>query len=75
MAKGVRPNVRMLFPPTKFRPIPRGRDNTDDLVEAEMRVRARMSKINHPDRTRRGSFDPQSDAAYNGNVVQAPGNQ
>lgn len=71
MAKGVKPKVRALFPPTKLRPIPRGRDNTDDLVEKEFKVRS--SKISHPDGTRRGSFDPKSDAAYNGNVVSPPG--
>jgi hypothetical protein len=58
----------------KFRPIPRDRDNTDDLQDAELAVRTRMSKITHPDnaKVRRGAFDPADNTAYNGSTVVAP---
>ena len=38
-------------------PIPRDRDNTDDLVEAEQIVHAKFSPFPHPKRGRRGSFE------------------
>lgn len=74
MAKsGVRPTITRTKPDVaSVRPIPRDRDNTDDLQEAELKVHSNF-KISHPeDKTRKGSFDPSSNTAYNGNTVIAP---
>ena len=71
--KGVRPPVKRLKPDTvALQPIPRDRDNTDDLQEAELRVHSNF-KVSHPEnKVRKGSFDPSSNTAYNGNTVTAP---
>lgn len=70
--KGVAPKVTIMNGDAKIRPIPRGRDNTDDLLDAVESVHARMGHLRHPDTTRTGSFDPQDNTAYNGNTVVAP---
>jgi hypothetical protein len=72
--KGVSARVTRMKP-TEFKvlPIPRDRDNTDDLLDAERAARSRYSPVDHPaDKTRKGSFDPSSNTAYNGNTVTGP---
>lgn len=58
--KGRRPTITRMKP-TEFSilPIPRNRDNTDDLHEAEQRVHAAASPFPHPGSkgVRRGSFE------------------
>lgn len=71
--KGVRPTITRTKPDVvATQPIPRDRDNTDDLQEAELRAHANF-KVAHPEnKVRKGSFDPSSNTAYNGNTVIAP---
>jgi hypothetical protein len=70
--KGVKPPVKILNEPSAVQAIPRGRDNTDDLLAKVEATHARYSHIKHPDSTRTGSFDPSDNTAYNGNTVVAP---
>jgi hypothetical protein len=72
--KGPAARVTRMHPTEqKIRAIPRDRDNTDDLLDAERAARARFSPVDHPaNKTRKGSFDPTDDAAYNGNTVTGP---
>jgi hypothetical protein len=61
----------------KANAIPRDRDNTLDLEIEEARTHARYSHLKAPQGTKnksatKGSFDPTSDAAFNGNTVTAP---
>lgn len=71
--KGVTPQVTIIGgQAAKVTPIARGRDNTDDLLDAVEATHARYSHIKHPDNTRKGSFDPGDNTAYNGNTVVAP---
>lgn len=72
--KGPAPKVtRMHATEQKIRPIPRDRDNTDDLLAAETAARAKHSPFPHPaNKTRKGSFDPGNNAAYNGNQITGP---
>lgn len=72
--KGVAPRItRMKKTEVKVQPIPRDRDNTDDLEEAELRVHSKASPFPHPgNKGRKGSFDSGSNAAFNGNQISAP---
>ena len=62
--KGVRANVSQTRPLiAATRPIPRDRDNTDDLVEAELRVHTKASPFLHPGKkVRKGSFEGNTSA-------------
>ncbi len=72
--KGVAPKITRMHPTeAKIQPIMRDRDNTDDLYDAEMAARAKHNKFQHPDKTRKGSFDPGNNSAYNGNTKTFPG--
>ena len=58
----MRPSERAL---TK---IPRDRDNTDDLVEAELRVHSKASPFLHPGKKgRKGSFEGNTSSAQGPN--------
>lgn len=63
--------TRMNKTEAKVQPIPRDRDNTDDLQDALTTVHSRYSKIQAPEGTKRrkGSFDPTNNTAFNGNTV------
>lgn len=61
----------------KIKAIPRGRDNTDDLLDAVEAVHARNSHLRAPVGTgsksaRKGAFDPADNTAFNGNQVIKP---
>lgn len=60
--KGVRPTVTRMRPTEAvFTEIPHDRDNTDDLYDAEQKVRARFSPFPHPgSKGRKGSFEGNS---------------
>lgn len=60
--KGVRATVTRMRPTEAvFTPIPRDRDNTDDLWDAEQKVRARFSPFPHPgSKGRKGTFEGNS---------------
>jgi len=62
--------TRMNRTEAKVQPIPRDRDNTDDLNDMATMVHARYSKIQAPEGTksRKGSFDPTDNSAFNGNT-------
>lgn len=70
---GVRPNITRTRPDVvAVQPIPRDRDNTDDLQQRELEVHSKF-KVDYPDnKVRKGSFDSSSNAAYNGNTITAP---
>lgn len=75
--KGVRPKINLFQLPAKIRPIPRGRDNTDDLEDAAQAVHSRFSHLRAPVGTKsksanKGSFDPADNTAFNGNTVTGP---
>jgi hypothetical protein len=70
--KGVKPKVTLMNDIAKVQPIPRGRDNTDDLLDAVEAVHVRKGHVRFPDNVRTGSFDPGDNTAYNGNTVVAP---
>ena len=69
-SKGVRPKITRMRPTeAKITAIPRDRDNTDDLAEAEQRVHSSFSPFLHPGskKVRKGSFEG------NPNSPQGPG--
>lgn len=70
--KGSAPKVTVMNGNAKVRPIPRGVDNTDDLLAKVEAVHTKKSPLRHPDGTRKGSFDPSDNTAFNGNTVVAP---
>lgn len=70
--KGKSAAVKVIGVAQKVNPIPRGRDNTDDLLDEVEATHARYSHIKHPDAIRKGSFDPSDNTAYNGSTVVAP---
>lgn len=74
MAKGVAPKItRMRKTEAAITPIPRDRDNTDDLYEAELRVHTQRSPFPHPGKTRKGSFEGnQASAQGPNNAVIKP---
>jgi hypothetical protein len=68
--KGRAPKVtRMHDTETKIQNIPRDRDNTDDLVEAELKARSAASPFPHPGskKIRRGSFEGNASSAQGPN--------
>ena len=76
-SKGKSPKIKVFGTPEKIRPIPRSRDNTDDLNAAEDKVHQKFAHIKAPQGTRnkpptKGAFDPTSDSGFNANTVVAP---
>lgn len=70
-AKKVPAKITILGGFSPIQPIPRDRDNTDDLQMAEDLVHARMGHLRFPDKG--GSFAPTGGTdAYNGKTVTAP---
>lgn len=75
MAKGRSPRITRMRPTeAKTRAIPRDRDNTDDLVEAELRVHTKASPFPHPGKkVRKGSFEGNTSSPQGpNNAVIAP---
>lgn len=74
--KGVKARIKLLQGlPKAVNPIPRGRDNTDDLLDAVEAVHAKNSHLRAPVGTasksaRKGAFNPTDNAAFNGNQIQ-----
>lgn len=74
-AKGVRAKITRMRPTEAVvTAIPRDRDNTDDLYDAEQKVRARFSPFPHPgSKTRKGSFEGNNSSAQGpNNAVTLP---
>lgn len=75
--KGVAAKVTRMNGEAKIRPIPRDRDNTDDILDAVQGQHAKLAHLQAPVGTlsksaKKGAFNPHDNAAFNGNQISAP---
>lgn len=75
--KGKSPKITLFNQMAKITPILRGRDNTDDLLDAVESVHAKNSHLRAPVGTgsksaRKGAFNPADNSAFNGNQIVKP---